>query len=865
MEESGNILPKKKSRLKRVFKFLGALLLLVIILAGSLIGLLFYYEDDVKVIVVTELNKHLNAEVKIEPDNIDITILKSFPDCSIEFTDIVMLEALKIKRRDTLLYAKRLNLYFNVKDIWNKKYNIKRIKVTHGLINLLVLKDGRVNYEFWKSETPAGVVDQPDSLSFALNSILVEDCRFRYKDRQLLFKTEVQIKELELSGNFKEDSYELQLSGESLIHNVVQGQKTYLKQKKLTVDLSLDVVKDLFSLKRANMKVNKLAIQMSGKVNYGKSLESLELLFNAPDLDISSMLSLLPDELKNNFNDYQSEGNFFARGTLNYTQKNSYDLKTTFGIKNAEVIYRPNGTKAERVNLEGSLSLNEKSSQLELKHVHLMIGNDALKGQCRISDFKNPHISLIASANMDLKSLIEFYPIDTIALLSGRLNVSAEINGLSSELKSSTFGQGVTLTLKASADSLRLQFKGDEKLFALQSGSIEAVNREVEVKNFKLLRGNSDVLVNGKIPGMFNYLVDRKSPLIIVGAVYSENLNLEDFLITYNSSATKEEPIIQDNIIFQLDAKIQKFSYANFKAEKISGDIEIKNQKAIVSDMKLSTLEGEAEIDAFFDNSKGRLDVVLQSRLNNINITELFTQFNNFGQSTLIDKNLKGYAFAKVDFSGTWSNSLEPDYNSITSTCDLSIERGELIEFKPLLSLSKFVDVKDLQHIRFSKLQSTVEISKQLITLPKTTIKNSALNIDFWGSHSFDNEIDYHIQLLISDLLAKKRKNKHDEFGVIENDPENRRSAFVRMTGTVDNPIIKYDKQALKEKIKHEIKQEKQNIKQLLKEEFGIFKKDSAIRKKTKQETTFELENPNKVPAKKPLEPKKKEEDDDDF
>jgi hypothetical protein len=147
--------------------------------------------------------------------------------------------------------------------------------------------------------------------------------------------------------------------------------------------------------------------------------------------------------------------------------------------------------------------------------------------------------------------------------------------------------------------------------------------------------------------------------------------------------------------------------------------------------------------------------------------------------------------------------------------------------------------------------------------LPRTSIKNSALNIEFWGTHDFDNTIDYHIQLLISEYLAKKRKKDNDEFGPVERDADNRRSAFFLMTGNINNPVIKYDRKGLKEKIKGDLKHEKQSIKQILKEEFGLFKHDTLKKHVRKEEQVFELEKSDKT--RKQTGAKKKEEDDEDF
>lgn len=324
--------------------------------------------------------------------------------------------------------------------------------------------------------------------------------------------------------------------------------------------------------------------------------------------------------------------------------------------------------------------------------------------------------------------------------------------------------------------------------------------------------------------------------------------------------------MIPSNVSFKFNAAIVKFSFRKFEAQSITGEIEIRNQKAIVSDMKLQAMEGDAEIDAFADNSKGRLDIVLQSKLKNINITELFLEVNNFGQNTLTDRNLKGSASATLEFSGSWNNKLEPELKSIRSSCNLIIERGELNDFKPLLSLSKFVDVEELKRIKFSALQSALEIQNSTIIIPRTSIKNSLLDLEVWGTHSFDNKIDYHIQLLISQILAKKRKDRGSEFGPVEDDLEDRRSAFIAMKGSADDPDIKYlDTKGMKEKIKNDVKKEGKNMKRVFKEEWNLFKNDTTLKKVKKPEPVFELEKPENNTPKRTLELKKKKDEEEDF
>ena len=334
------------------------------------------------------------------------------------------------------------------------------------------------------------------------------------------------------------------------------------------------------------------------------------------------------------------------------------------------------------------------------------------------------------------------------------------------------------------------------------------------------------------------------------------------------SSEKQNSAIIPKNINFTLKTEINKLSYSKFLANTISGQIEIKNQKAMISDMILKTMEGDAQIEILADNTGDNLIVDLSSIIKGINIKQLFKSFNNFGQSTLIDAQINGLANVNINFSGKWNNRLEADLKSIEASGNISIDKGELINFKPLMSLSKYLKIEDLMHIRFSTLESNIKIKESIINFPKTAIKNSVLNLEIGGTHSFDNIIDYQIRLLVSELKSKRGKSKQEDFGDIEMDLEDKRTIFIRMKGSIDNPKIEYDFKGLKTKIKEDIIKEKQTWKELkeqFKQDIGLGKKDTLDKKDKATQTKFELEKPKNNKLKPTLELKKKSEDDDDF
>lgn len=847
---------KKSGVLKRVGKLLLWLLAILLFILGSLAGLLVVYEKEIKGAILTELNKHLLVKVKVAPENIDLTIIKTFPDCALQFKNVLVLDALPEKKRDTLLSAGLFSLRFNAKDIWNKKYKIHTVSAENGLLRLRILKDGTSNYTFWKSSA-----EDTGSTDFDLDKISMSDFHLQYKNSAYRFLSDLQIRNLTFSGKFRATSYDLNCQGDFRVNELLQDHTPFLRKKNVNLDFSLAVEDSLYSFTKADLRINDLFLKLNGSMVYTDDLQNARVMMNAKDLEIGSVLSLLPQQYSDIVHDYSSSGKLYLNCTFDYRSEKQYALDCAFGIDNGSITYKPGKTSAENVNLAGTLHYSPDKSLLQLKKIKLRLKEDVIQGECQIDNFSAPKLTLAAAADLHLSNLQSFWPIDTLSVLEGQVQLNTKIQGLISDLTENTFGPKVNLVLDAKVKDLKAQFKSDAKMYAVPNCIIAASEGEVRVTDLELRRGQSQLTLNGRIPGLFNYLTDPSAPLIIIGTLDAPVLCAEDFM-SASSTTVSEESLIPEKVNFKLEATISEFSFGKFHAEDISGDLEIRDQKLLANDIRLKTLEGATVLNGFIDNSKHKLVVTLQAEVSQINIQELFRQMNNFGQTTLEDKNIRGLASASIDVSGIWSNALVADENALQARCQLLIERGQLVNFEPLKALSRFVEVKDLNDIRFSALQSTISIKNSQIIIPATSIKNSALNIDLWGTHGFDNVVDYHFRLLISELLNKKRTKALDEFGAVEDDPDKKRMAYVRMTGPMDKLVIRYDKQGMKQKVAADLKSEKQSIKQILREELGLFRKDS-LPKKTTAPTVFEIEENTPPPVKKTLELKKKKEDDD--
>lgn len=117
-------------------------------------------------------------------------------------------------------------------------------------------------------------------------------------------------------------------------------------------------------------------------------------------------------------------------------------------------------------------------------------------------------------------------------------------------------------------------------------------------------------------------------------------------------------------------------------------------------------------------------------------------------------------------------------------------------------------------------------------------VRSSAADLSVNGKHSFDNDYEYHVKILLSEILSRKRiKNRSNitEFGVVEDDGLGRTSLLLKIVGKGDVAKVGYDVKAAGTVLKDNFKKEKQSLRTILNEEYGLYSKDSTMKPKPEE------------------------------
>lgn len=854
MEQNENVVETKQPKnkfwkwTKRIFLFLFALFFL---LFGSGIVIGYFYQDEVKGFIIQEMNKQLITPIVVNPEDIHFSVIKNFPHAAIEFNKVSAANALTKNTKDTLFHIGALSLQFNIWDVFDKNYTVKKITIDDAFFNIQYNAKGEDNFHFWKTAENSDTTSS--NFKFRLEAVYLTNVLFKYTDVGLNYHHNILIKKGNANGAFDEKKYTLKLNLNTLVNQLTYDNTTYVSSRNIKVESDLAVTdNNRFDFLNTTINLEKLRFALSGNfINENKNT-AVDLQVKGQEINVADLLTLLPNNFKTNIDNYKGSGVLQFTANIKGATQTGIHTNASFSLANASLTQQQSDIVVSNINLNGSFS-DINNGRLLINNFSANLDQSSFKGRLELNNFKAPELITTINATADLDKLQQFLQIDTLETLNGKAIADIYFKGRlpqgkDKESTTVAYLKQATLSGNLELSDMRLKLKGSPFIVDSVNGSFLFDNSNVFIEKLKGTIAESDFRLKGALRNILPYLFSNEEELFINAKLKSNKVDVAKLLSgnTVNTSDTPYELKLSERVHAEISCAIKELSFNKFVAKNITADAFLESKILLLSPLQFSTMDGDVKGEMKLDGTtENEIELLLSADINKINVNKLFNDLENFGQQTLTNKNIKGYLTSKIKLKSIWSKYLKADLNQLHMLADVKLEKGELNNYEPLKALSKFINVAELENIKFATLENQIEIKNQLISIPRMEIKNSVLNVICNGTHSFKNDIDYHMRLRLTDYLAKKAtkaKKENEEFGEVEDDG-NSRSIPLLITGTVDDPIVKYDVKGLKQKIKEDIQKEKENIKTILREEFGWFKKDSLknAKKKEAENTKFKI------------------------
>lgn len=791
--------------------------LLLVVAIGLLSAFVYYYQDEIEQRLIAELNQNLQTEVEVYGD-IELSVIARFPDISLKANDILIKGSTGLPE-DTLIRAGELYLITNIWDLWQQNWRIQEVEINDGVLNMVREKSGRINYQFVK---PSEEVDTTSVSDFLLNieSASLENIQFYFLDAQAGTKLHFRIDDAIFSGNFSPDALSLEVDLSLFSHMLEIKEINYAREKDMQVSgtLHIDTENNRYEIEteEAYIADNRFMVNGSFSLPDDKSLFDIDI--KGINLSLGGFLSLFPEDIAASFDDYNASGNLEFEAGIHgeLSAKSNPEITLSYEVTDTRLHYTFLAEDIERLDLKGTFTNGKKhdlsTSEVNITFLKAVHQGDVFEATAKVTNLNAPQLDLTANGFVHLPMLQPLLP-DTgsiIGLLGWVELTNVSYKGSAKEFFPDYSPKTIDLKGDVRLDNAGIMMGQDSLYF--RKGAMSVSPWTIMLDNLNLHYAGNNLTLNGKITDwkgyLYNLMTDKRQPVKPLGVELSITGNSlaykDDKTNTNTPNKEQADPATMAdylNVNGTVDLELKQVLYNSLKMNDVVLKTKLSNNTLTINKLESNLLGGNMKStgSVYAVNDIVRLELVGNTK--NIDISKLFEGMDNFGQTELTSKNIAGTLHATFSLKASFIKG-ELDENSLYVLSDVELENGELINVKSLESLSAFVKLDELKHIKFNNLKNQIEIKDRTINFPGIVIKSSAMNMYLSGTHTFDDYVDYRIKLNVYDVLANKlrKKDKKDQFYEVVD--ENSFNFFISMKGPLDNPEIKYDKKAVKERFK---------------------------------------------------------------
>lgn len=801
--------------LRKVFFYL--LLAIGVFLVAGVVSV-FIFKDRIIQQFVREANKQLNTPIKI--DKIDVSWFEDFPNLSIVFKDVYIEDS--HQGVYPLLTASSISFQLNAYELIEGKYTVRGLRIHGSETNLKIDENGVNNYTILKdTKGSAGT----GSISFSLENVDLQKTKVRYVDAKLNQEYSFTSDQLRAWIDTQNDIYTIQGKGNLTTEKIKVRQTELLVGKTFTIDSDLiyDDLQKTLTIKPSELALRSSIFNVEGEYKW-KEQNLVDLKIDGKDTDIQTLLSLMPESVSKDFEKYKSKGDMYFNAKLKgeISKSASPSLSINFGFKNA-TLYNPDyKSRIESASMEGSFASSDivdpRRAVLVLKNIEGELNGKSFQANLVVQNFKDSDVQLTFKGELDAASVFNFYPVENIKDVSGDLVADITFEGRLSWLKNKATAKQVSTRGTIDLNNLELKYGKDEILLRQLNGILQFNNNDLALSNVSAKLGNSDFLLNGFFKNVITFLLFEDQPIGIETDLKSNHIDLDQlFALGFGKSGSDSEYEfkISRNINLNFNCDVKSLRYKRFNAQQLKGDLLVKNEMAVSRKITLNSMGGAMTFSGIVDAKNPKaIDVVSTFKLNGIYADSVFYVFENFDQTFINDKHLKGQAYADVNLEMVLNPSLKLFSETLVSDISVVIKNGELNNFEPMQKLDKYLDDKGLNSVRFSDLKNDIHIEKKTIYIPQMEVRTNVTNIRISGTHTFNQQIDYRV---VAPLRSYKKINLGEAGNAVEDTGEGHSKIYLKIIGTTDNYRVVYDTEAVKKKIISDLKQEVQDLKDAFK------------------------------------------------
>jgi hypothetical protein len=824
---------KKKSLLRRILKWTGITFFVLIVLI-VLIPVLF--KDQIKELVLDEVNKTLKADVSIK--DFDLTFLSTFPNVTIQLTDTKVTGRTEFKGVE-LANIKTIEAHVGLWDVvGGDQIEIDEVHISDAKFDVRVDPDGKANYDIVipTEELPEDQQEEPSNFKMSLQEYSLKNIEIIYDDQSGDMYSHIKNLNHTGTGDLTADVIDFETSTSMDALTLEMDGLSYLSEVKTDADVNLLMEftekTSKFTLKENSFALNAFKMSLDGFYAMNDGYDDMDLKLNTKEISFKDLLSLVPSFYQSGYESMIAKGDLKMNGVVKgkMDDKNLPGWDFGLNVKNASIKYPGLPGSINNIvvdagsKFEGGSNLDKMT--LDVTKFHSDFVGNVLDANLKLRNpMTDPLIDSKILARVNLATLGKVMPLAAGESYKGKLNADVKLNGRMSAIEQERYqdfnAQGLVqlfdLLYKSPDLNEDVNIKDMSLRFSPQNLTLEKLDATM---------GKSDFAMNGKIDNYLGYVFgtsDKDNLLKGDFTFNSKNMDLDQLMGVVPTSAeatASAEPapvdpnteplLIPDNVDFNLNTNIQKLKYNGIDVNNITGNVVMKEEVASLNGLTMNTMGGNVGLRGSYssqDHNKPAID--FGYKLNDIDIQQITSNFLTIQKLAPIAKFAKGKFSSNLNLKSTLTKSLEPIYASLTGDGDFFTNLVTVSGFEPMKKLADAMSINKLSEQSFKDVKAFFRFADGKVTTKKPfKVNMSGIETEVFGSTSFTQDIDYKMNMMVPKSMIPAGMIKQAEAALSKVNslspklnvgaiPEKIPVAAL-VGGTVTKPVIKTDfKEAL--------------------------------------------------------------------
>ena len=763
----------------------GGLIFGLVLLAWMALAIYVYtHKEEILNAVTIQLNEDLNGALTIK--RMEPSLIRGFPGISVSLEDVLLRDSLWSSHKHDLLNAKNVYVAINAFSILSGSASIRDIQLSNAEIYLLTDSLGVRNTDIFKKKSGSG--DEQEGMSKKISRVYLNDVKLIIDDQQKhkLFKFNI----ISFRGDidYSAGGWEAKVKTRSNIDffafNLKRG--SFLKDKLLDLDINMNY-KDktgILAIPLQKIKINKDDLSIGGELNFQSEMSDYLIEVQAPSILFKDAKSLLSSHIISKLQAYEVKEALEVKAILSGKLKEGGDPLIKVNFKTRNNILSTRGEIIRDCSFTG-IYTNELIKGQPRKDPNSVIAFYNLTGNfydipfkadsIQITDLRNPVFTGRFKSGFQLEKLNKILGANTFLFSAGTADLDLVYKApFNQSNKGKRYIHGI-INVKNGAAAYKprnLNLK-DIRLVMNFNGE------DLFLENLKVKSGTTSLSMDAVLKNFSNFYYTDPQKIQIDWKIKSPNVNLNEFMAFLGKRKQGSDPVgkrfagnldkMLDQASMKMDIEVDRLIFKNFQGKDLRTNITLKQSGIFINKLSLKQGGGSLDLTGHIDQSGSVNKFDVNSRINNVNVQNLFYAFENFGQDAITDKNLRGTFFGNASISGSMLDDGKIVPRSLRGKVSFDIRNGSLLNFEPMYKIGNFAfPNRDFSNIKFMNLKNTLSISQDKVNIPAMEIRSSVLNIFLSGVYSFGTGTDIGMRIplrnprkdeLITDLDEKRERS----------------------------------------------------------------------------------------------------------